>query len=61
MGISQSHKIENLCQVMSTLKHKTNVNLPHLLCIVVSAAQNGKLVGGWKAHFRLLQRFSPRN
>ena len=32
----------NLYQVMSMLKLKTNVNLPQLLCIVVSAAQNGE-------------------
>ena len=33
---------ENSYQVMSMLKLKTNVNLPQLFCIVVSAAQNGK-------------------
>ena len=32
----------NLYQVMSMLKLKTDVNLPQLLCIVVSAAQNGE-------------------
>ena len=50
-------------------KLKTNVNLPQLLCIVISAAQSDKFerfVGfcmllhimtgqGWKAHFRPLQ------
>ena len=35
----------NLYRVMSMLKPKINVNLPQLLCIVVSAAQNGDLVG----------------
>ena len=32
----------NLYQVMSMLKLKTDVNLPQLLCTVVSAAQNGE-------------------
>ena len=37
MGILKSLKIK----VMSMLKLKINVNLPRLLCIVVSAALNG--------------------
>ena len=34
---------------MSMLKFKININLPQLLCIVVSAAQNGKFerIGGF--------------
>ena len=32
----------NLYQVMSMLKLKTDVILPQLLCIVISAAQNGE-------------------
>ena len=32
----------NLNRVVSMLKLKTNVNLPQLLCIVVSVAQNGE-------------------
>ena len=32
----------NLYRVMSMLKLKTDVNLPQLLCVVVSAAQNGE-------------------
>ena len=42
MGILKSLNIENLYRVMSMLKLKINVNLPQLLCIVVSAAQNGE-------------------
>ena len=42
----------NLYRVMSMLKLKTNVNLPQLLCIVVSAAQNGEFerFGGFCVH-----------
>ena len=51
MGILTSLYIVNLYQVMhmSALKLKINVNLPQLLCIVVSVAQNGefKRVGGF--------------
>ena len=59
------------------LKLKTSVNLPQLLCIVVSAAQNGEFERfggfsfllllhvmkkqGWKAHFRLLQHQADFN
>ena len=42
MGILKSLSIVNLHRVMSMLKLKINVNLPQLLCIVISAAQNGK-------------------
>ena len=35
----------NLYRVMSMLKLKINVNLPQLLCIVVSEAQNGEFEG----------------
>ena len=35
----------NFYRVMSMLKLKINVNLPQLLCIVVSAAQNGEFEG----------------
>ena len=43
MGILKSLNIVNLYdRVMSLLKLKVNVNLPLLLCIVVSAAQNGE-------------------
>ena len=59
MGISQSLKIENLYQVMSTFKLKINVNLPQLFVLLflrLKMAYLSDLVGGWKAHFRLLQR-----
>ena len=42
IGILKSIDIVNLYRVMSTLKLKINVNLPQVLCIVVSAAQNGE-------------------
>ena len=43
MGILlQNLNIVNLYLVKSMLKFKINVNLPHLLCIVVSAALNGE-------------------
>ena len=35
----------NLYRVMSMSKLKINVNLPQLLCIVLSAAQNGEFEG----------------
>ena len=40
MGILKNLNIVNLYQVKSMLKFKINVNLPRLLCIVVSAALN---------------------
>ena len=42
-GILKSLYIVILCGVMSMLKLKINVNLPQLLCIVVSAAQMANL------------------
>ena len=42
MGILKSLYIVILYRVMPMLKLKINVNLPQLLCIVVSAAQNGE-------------------
>ena len=42
MGILKSLNIVDLYQVMSILKLKTNVNLPQLLSIVVSVAQNSE-------------------
>ena len=69
--ISKSPNIVNLHREMTTLKLKINVNLPQLLCIVISAAENGEFERfggfsvdcyvirrrqGWKAHFRPLQR-----
>ena len=49
MGTLKSLNIVNLYQVMSMLTLKISVNLPHLLCIAVSAAQNGEfeLFGGF--------------
>ena len=71
MGMLKSLNVINLHRVMTMLKLKINVNLPQLLCIVISAAHNGflnNLVGfaltvttryrrrqGWKAHFQPLQ------
>ena len=43
MGILKNLNIVNLYRVMSVLKLKINVNLPHFFCIVVSAARNGEL------------------
>ena len=43
MGILKTLNIVNLYQGMSMLKLKMNINLPQLLCIVVSAGQNGEL------------------
>ena len=40
--ILKSLNIVNLYRGMSKLKLKINVNLPQLLCIVVSVALNGK-------------------
>ena len=40
--ILKSHKIVNLYRGMSQLKLKIIVNLPQLLCIVVSVALNGE-------------------
>ena len=40
--ILKSLNVENLYRGMSKLKLKINVNLPHLLCIVVSVALNGE-------------------
>ena len=42
MGILKSLNIANLYRAMFMLKLKINLNLPQLLCIVVSAAQNGE-------------------
>ena len=42
MGILKNLNIVNLYRVKSMLKFKINVNLPRLLCIVVSAALNGE-------------------
>ena len=42
MGILKSLNIVNLHRVMPMLKLKINVNLPRLLCIVISAALNGQ-------------------
>ena len=42
MGILKKLNIVKLYRVKSMLKFKINVNLPRLLCIVVSAALNGK-------------------
>ena len=42
MGILKNLNIVNLYRVKSTLKFKINVNLPRLLCIVISAALNGE-------------------
>ena len=43
MGILKSlNIIVNFYRIMSTLKLKINVNLPQLLCIVISAAQKGE-------------------
>ena len=41
-GILKSLNIMNLYQGMSKLKLKINVNVPQLLCIVVSVALNGE-------------------
>ena len=41
MGISKSLNIASLHQVITMSKLRINSNLPQLLCIVVSAAQNG--------------------
>ena len=48
MGILNSSNIVNLHREMTMLKLKINVNLPRLLCIVISAAENDefqRLVG----------------
>ena len=42
MGILKNLNIVNLHRVKSMLKFKINVNLPRLLCIVVSATLNGE-------------------
>ena len=42
MGILKSFNIVNTYRIMSMLKLKIYVNLPQLLCIVVSAVQNGE-------------------
>ena len=42
MGVLKCLNIVNLYRVLSLLKLKINVNLPQLLCIVVSAAQTGE-------------------
>jgi len=42
MGILKILNIINLYQVMSMLKPEINFNLSQLLCIVVSAVQNGE-------------------
>ena len=42
MGILKNLNIVNLYRVKSMLKFQINVNLPRLLCIVVSAALNGE-------------------
>ena len=42
MGISKSLNIVNLNPGISKLKLKINVNLPQLLCTVVSVALNGE-------------------
>ena len=39
--ILKSPNIVNLHREMTMLKLKINVNLPQLLCIVISAAENG--------------------
>ena len=41
IGILKSPNIVDMHRVMAMLKLKINVNLSQLLCIVVSAAQNG--------------------
>ena len=41
MGMLKSLHIVNLHRVVTMLKLKINVNLPQLLCIVVSPTQNG--------------------
>ena len=40
--ILKSPNIVNLHREMTMLKLKINVNLPQLLCIVISAAENGE-------------------
>ena len=42
MAILKNLNMVNLYRVKSMLKFKINVNLPRLLCIVVSAALNGE-------------------
>ena len=42
MGILKSPNIVNLHQEMTTLKLNISENLPQLLCIVISAAENGE-------------------
>ena len=68
--ILKSPNIINLHREMTMLNLKINVNLPQLLCIVISAAESGEFERfggfsvdcyirrrqGWKAHFRPLQR-----
>jgi len=46
---------------MSMLKLKINVNLPQLLCIVVSVAQNGEFerLDGFCVHFYYTLQRSP--
>ena len=49
MGILKSPNIVNLHREMTMLKLKINVNLPQLLCIVISVAENGEFerIGGF--------------
>ena len=42
--ILKSPNIVNLHREMTMLKLKINVNLPQLLCIVISAAENGEFL-----------------
>ena len=42
LGVLKSLNILNLYRAMSMIKLKINVNLPQLLCTVVSGAQNGE-------------------
>ena len=43
--ILKSPNIVNLHREMTMLKLKINVNLPQVLCIVISAAENGEFGG----------------
>ena len=54
--ILKNFNIVDLYRGMSKLKFKMNVNLPQLLCIVVSVALNGELVpfGGFCVNRTLL-------
>ena len=52
---NKSLNILNLYRVMSMFKPKKSVNLPQLLCIIVSSAQNGEFerFGGFYVYFEL--------